>query len=136
MSKKLTFGKLAGIIFCILAAAYTVVLLWANAYFSGQMKVIDKYYTALVRDDYDSYRACYPQPLLMNEVSFAEEKEEILILQDNENIHVKTEFISREKFGKDMYFVCYNLTIYNDSESVKIEKVSDLSLYRGKWALI
>lgn len=135
MSKKLTVGKLLGIIFFIVVAGI-VLLLFVNAYFDGQMKLIDKHYTALVQDDYDSYRTCYPQPLLMNEISFAEEKEEILILQDNENIHVKTEFISREKFGKDMYFVCYNLTIYNDSESVKIEKVSDLSLYRGKWALV
>ena len=134
MSKKLTVSKLLGIIFFIVAAGI-VLLLFVNSYFDGQMKLIDKYYTALVQDDYDSYRACYPQPLLMNEVSFAEEKEEILILQDNENIHVKTEFISREKYGS-MYFVYYNLMIYNDSESVEIEKVSDLSLYRGKWALV
>lgn len=136
MSKKLTIGKILGIIFCILAAAGTVVLLWANIYFGGQMKLIDKYYTALERDNYDSYSVCYPQTLLMNELSFAEEKEDILILQDNENIHVKTEFISREKFGNNMYFVNYKLTVYNDSENVEIEKKLDLSFYRGKWVLI
>ena len=45
MSKKLTFGKLAGTIFCIIATAAAVVLMFANAYYGGQMKLIDKCFT-------------------------------------------------------------------------------------------
>ncbi len=134
MSKKITIGKLFGIIFCILAAAATVVLLWANIYFGGQMKLIDKYYTALERDDFDGYKACLAEYLQENvtEEWFADAKNEILILQDNEEVRAKAEFVGRER-----YYVLYDLTIYNDSESVKIVDC-DLSLTRenGKWVII
>lgn len=133
MSKKLTFGKLAGIIFCILAAAGTVVLLWANAYFGGQMKLIDKYYTALVRDDFEGYKACFADYLQeeITEEWFAKDKNEILILQDNEKVHAKAEFVGRER-----YYVIYDLTVYNDSESVKLIRC-DLPFMRenGKWVI-
>ena len=131
MSKKLTFGKILGIIFCVLAAAGRVVLLWANAYFGGQMKVIDKYYTALERDDFEGYKACLAEYLQedVTEEWFTKSKKQILILQDNEKTHAKAEFVGRER-----YYVIYDLTVYNDSESVKLIRL-DLPLIRknGKW---
>lgn len=134
MSKKLTVGKLLGIIFCIIAAAGTVVLLWKNMYWGGQMKLIDKYYTALERDDFEGYKACFADYLqeIITEERLAEDKNEILILQDNEEVRAKAEFVGRER-----YYVLYDLTIYNDSESVKIVDC-DLSLTRenGKWVII
>lgn len=131
MSKKMTFGKLLGIIFCVLASVGTVVLLFVNAYFGGQMKLIDKYYTALERDDFDGYKACLAEYLQedVTEEWFAESKKQILILQDNEKVHAKAEFAGRER-----YYVIYDLTVYNDSESVKLIRL-DLPLIRenGKW---
>ncbi len=141
MSKKLTVGKLLGIIFCILAAAGTIVLLWANAYFSGQMKLIDKYYTALERDDYDSFLSCFGHEqvhlnILGINKSFDDEKAAISILQDNEKVHAKTEFTSRDKIGKNRYMVYYDLTIYNNDESTeKSNRCLSLAREHGEWVI-
>lgn len=141
MNKKLSFGKILGIIFCITAAAGTVLLLLANAYFSGQMKLIDKYYTALERDDYDSFLSCFGhEQVHLNIIginkSFDDEKAAISILKDSENVHAKTEFISRDKIGKNRYMVYYDLTIYNNDESAENSKLC-LSLARehGEWVI-
>lgn len=134
MNKKLTFGKITGIIFCILAAAGTVLLLCLNIYFSGQMKLIDKYYTALERDDFDSYQSCFDHKV--SEDQFADDKASISILQDNEKLHAKVDFVRREKYNQYIHIVYYDLTVYNDDES---EEKSDwwLSMRRenGKWVI-
>lgn len=141
MNKKLTFGKLFGIIFCIIAVAGTVVLLFANAYFGGQMKLIDKYYTALERDDFEGYKACFSERLQeeITERWLETSKKEILILQDNENVHAKAEFdrrIRHDALGYEYYDVYYKLTVYSDSESVKITK-NNFFLIRenGRWVI-
>lgn len=134
MNKKLTLGKLFGIIFCILAAAGTAVLLWENIYYGGQMKLVDKYYTALERDDFEGYKACFAEYLQekITEEKFAESKNEILILQDNEDVNAKTKFVRRER-----YYVIYNLTVYNDSENVKmVDCRLPLNRENGKWVII
>lgn len=134
MSKKLTIGKLLGIIFCIIAAAGTVVLLCLNIYFGGQMKLIDKYYTAIERDDFESYRACFGHEV--SEEQFADDKAAVSILQDNDKIHAKADFVRREKYNQYIHIVYYDLTVYNDNES---EKKSDwwLSMKHenGKWII-
>ena len=138
MSKKLTIGKLLGIIFCILAAAGTVALLCLNIYFGGQMKLIDKYYTAIERDDFESYQACFGHDgLHLNlEEQFAADKAAVSILHDNDKIHAKADFVRREKYNQYIHIVYYDLTIYNDDES---EKKSDwwLSMKHenGKWII-
>lgn len=141
MNKKLTVGKLLGIIFCVLAAVGTVVLLFVNAYFGGQMKVIDKYYTALERDDFEGYKACFSERLQeeITERWLETSKKEILILQDNENVHAKAEFDRRiwhDALGYEYYDVYYDLTVYSDSESVKITK-NNFFLIRenGRWVI-
>lgn len=136
MSKKMTFGKLFGIIFCILAAACTVVLLFVNVYFSGQMKVIDKYYTALERDDFEGYKACFSYAV--TEEEFAKDREKILILQDNEKTRAKADFVQRVRHyapGDEYYAVYYNLTVYNDTESDKTGAVVSLCRSNGRWVI-
>lgn len=136
MSKKLTFGKLLGIIFCILAAAGTIVLLWANAYFSGQMKLIDKLYTAVERDDFEGYKACWAYPEACTEEEFSEAKKEILILQDNEKVHVKAKLTAREQFYlKGQYALYYDLTVYNDEEHKETQSSALVIRYGGKWLI-
>ena len=143
MSKKLTFGKLAGIIFCILAAAGTVVLLCVNAYFSGQMKLIDKFFTAIERDDINGFKACFAEDIrndlteehfsiLKNTIS----QNTILTLQDNENNHAKVEFVDRRKIENNSYSVTFDLTIYNDEEQKEFDDESmPLKRERGKWVI-
>ena len=139
MSKKMTFGKLAGIIFCILAAACTVVLLCVNVYFGGQMKLIDKVYTALERDDFDSYKECFWDEIknyITYEDSFLYVKDSISILQDNEKLHTKLEFVDRQKYTNDSYDVTFNLTIYNDEEHVELEnQIMTMRRDKGKWVI-
>lgn len=131
--KKMTAGKLLGIIFCVLAAACTVVLLFVNIYFSGQMKLVDKYYTALTRDDFEGFKACFLYPEVCTEAYFAELREHILILQDNENIHAKTKFTGRINPDK-LHAVYYDLTLYNNEESRKINGLTIQMLPKnGKW---
>ncbi|MCM1023691.1 MAG: hypothetical protein NC395_06490 [Prevotella sp.] len=137
MDKKLTTGKLFGIIFCILAAVGTAVLLWANIYFGGQMKLADKYYTALARDDFEGYKACFNYAV--TEEEFAKDREKILILQDNEKIHAKLKFVQRVRHyapGDEYYAVYCDLTLYNDAESGKKDAVVCLCRRNGKWVVM
>lgn len=140
MSKKISFGKLAGIIFCILAAACTVALLCVNVYFGGQMKVIDKFYTALTRDDFEGYKACFSEFLQerITEEDFAGSKDFFIpILQDNENNHAKVKFIRRErrKSNEQAYEVKYSVTVYNDSEYETETYIIWLERTSGKWLI-
>ncbi|MCM1329763.1 MAG: hypothetical protein NC253_10030 [Ruminococcus sp.] len=137
MNKKLTVGKLFGIIFCILAAAGTAYLIYMNIYFGGQMKLVDKYYTALERDDFEGYKACFAEYLQekITEEKFAESKNEILILQDNEDVNAKTDFDKREKYNSNIHIVYYNLTVYNDDESAKRSGSLPMERENGKWVL-
>ena len=139
MSKILTVGKLLGIVFCILAAACTVVLLCVNAYFGGQMKLADKLYTALERDDFDSYQDCFWDAIksdITYEDSFLYVKDSISILQDNEKLHTKLEFVDRQKYTNDSYDVTFNLTIYNDEEHIELEnQIMTMRRDKGKWVI-
>lgn len=139
MNKKLTFGKIAGIIFCILAAAGTVLLLCLNIYFGGQMKLVDKCFTAMERDDYESFRACFSADdrESVTEEYFAECRNILAVFQDNEDNKADVRFVSREKADERVYLVTVDLTVYNDNEHMKIEN-SSLGLVRdnGKWTLV
>lgn len=135
MSKKMTFGKLAGIIFCIIAAAAAVVLMFASGYYGGQMKLIDKYYTALERDDFNSYQACFGHD--RSEKDFADDKAAISILQDNDKIHAKADFVRREKYNQYIHIVYYDMTVYNDDESAeKSDWWLSMRHENGKWIIV
>ena len=157
MSKKLTFGKLAGIIFCILAAAGTIVLLWANAYFSGQMKLIDKLYTAIERDDFEGCKACFSevQQEFITEERFAKWRNNTVTVKvipiaadgetysksysypiDTDEYKVKTNFKKRGRLEKDKYFVTYDRTVYKDTDNDTMEATSLLARQNGKWVLV
>lgn len=137
MSKKLTVGKLLGIIFCILAAAGTVVLLFVNAYFGGQMKVIDKFFTALERNDINSFKSCFEEAVRgeITEEDLSGFRNIILVLQDNENIHTKVEFVDRKKV-ENTHIVNFKLTVYNDEEHKEFDSAPmPLKRERGKWVI-
>ena len=138
MSKKLTFGKLLGIILCILAAAGTVVLLCLNIYFGGQMKLIDKYFTAIERDDFESYRTCLEggKDIPDLEEQFSVERDSYMLLQDNENFRINPKFSGRQKIDGNIYLLTLDMTIYNDSESY-YDGVLLIPVCRenGKWVL-
>lgn len=152
MRKEITFGKILGIIFCVLAAAGTVVLLFVNAYFGGQMKLIDKYYTALERDDFEGYKACVVEYVLISpspgvttkeavgEKLFEFEKRQAAALlpyslPDSVKFHVKASFAERIKIT-DEYAVMVDLTVYDDDYCTTVENV-EMRIVRenGKWLI-
>lgn len=136
MSKKFSFGKLIGIIFCIIAAAGTVVLLCVNIYFGGQIKTIDKCFTAIERDDYDSFKSCFSadDSEIVTEEYFSASKEMLSLLAGIEDGKTAVSFVSREKLDGRVYTVTVDLTVYNDSKHQKNENIK-LGLVRekGKW---
>ncbi len=138
MSKKFTAGKLAGIIFCIAAAVCTVILIFVGSYFGGQMKVIDKYLTALERDDFDGYAACFPKASAekLDENDFETAKSISAVLKDAEDFRASADFKSREKLESGRYAVTFDLTVYNDSEHETIENVTRVLSHRGSgWVI-
>lgn len=155
MSKKLTIGKLLGIIFCIIAAVGTVALLWTNIYFGGQMKLIDKFYTAIERDDFEGFKACFSevQQEFITEERFAEWRNNTVTVKaipiaaegdnetysypiDTDEYKVKTDFTKRGRLEKDKYFVTYDRTVYKDTDNDTMEVTSLLARQNGKWVLV
>lgn len=139
MSKKLTFGKLAGIIFCIIAAAAAVVLMFASGYYGGQMKLIDKCFTAIERDDYDSFKSCFSaeDKESITEEYFSASKGILSCFEDNEDNKAAVCFVSRERTDRNAYTVTFDLTVYNDGEHTIFENTSICLLReKGKWTLV
>ena len=139
MSKKLTFGKLAGTIFCIIATAAAVVLMFANAYYGGQMKLIDKCFTAIERDDYDSFKSCFSaedRESIIEEY-FSANKWILSCFTDNENNKAAVSFVSRERLDKNAYNVTFDLTVYNDSESSEVFRLYFPFMREdGRWVIV
>lgn len=139
MNKKLTIGKIFGIIFCIIAAAAAVILMFAGGYYGGQMKLIDKCFTAIERDDYSSFKSCFSEEdrESITEEYFSSSKGILSCFTDNEDNKAAVSFVSREKNDKNEYTVIFDLTVYNDSEHRTFENTSIyLSREKGKWMLV
>ena len=138
MGKKLTVGKLFGIIFCIIGTAAACVLLGYNFYLSGQMKLVDKHLKAIARQDLTSYVQCYPSAVAdkISEEDIAAERKVADVLADPEEFKAAAEFRGREKLDSGRYTVYFDLTVYNDDEHHTYENV-DLVVVRdnGKWVL-
>lgn len=139
MGKKLTVGKLFGIIFCIIGTALACVLLGYSFYLSGQMKLVDKYLKAVARQDFTSYTQCFEGEVSakLSEIDMeAERKIMAEHLTDAEELKMTAAFRGREKLGDGRYRVVFDLTIYNDNEHVKLDDYyMELVRENGKWVL-
>ena len=134
MDKKVSAGKAAGIVFCILAGICTVVLLFMDGYFSGQMKTINKYYTSVVRDDMNGFKSCFSAETAADftEAEFEAEKERIQNLLDSEEVKTDVTFVRRDYFGHIIYF---DLTVYNDDYHVTEQMHTNLRRDGMKWVI-
>lgn len=138
MGKKLTAGKLFGIILCVIGTAAACVLLGYNFYLSGQMKLVDKYLKAVARQDFTSYVQCYSAEHSdeISEEDMAAEKSVADVLADPEEFKATAEFQGREKLDSGKYLVHFDLTVYNDDEHYTYENVSWVIVRdNGKWVL-
>lgn len=134
--KKLSYGKLAGIIFCTAAAVCTVVLMFVSGYFGGQMKTIDKFFTAAQRSDFNSYKACFSKSVAakLTEADLEAARSIAAVLKDPEEFRTEVSFAGRKKLGGGRYSVTFDITVYNDSESEKIPNVTRVLVRDGgKW---
>lgn len=119
------------------------------------MKVIDKYFTALERDDFEGFKACVGETRLVpgdavgsnafittapiTEEDFAKAKSEIAVLPDNEKNRVKASFVGRHNIVTNTYedyWITVDLTFYNDSSH---ETICGENIYvtrmNGKWII-
>ena len=139
MGKKLTVGKLFGIIFCIVGTVFACVLLGYNFYLSGQMKLVDKYLKAVAREDFTSYTQCFEGEVSakLSEVDMeAERKIMAEHLAEAEEFKMTADFRGREKLDNGKYRVIFDLTIYNDNEHVKLDDYyMEFVREKGKWVI-
>ncbi len=138
MSEKPTTGKLAGVVFCIAAAVCTVLLMFAGSYFGGQMKVIDKYLTALERDDFKGYTECFPDSTAkkLTEKDLEAAQSVADMLDDKEDFRVTADFKERQRLEAGKYAVTFDVTVYNESEHKEIKDVTCTLIHKGSgWVI-
>ena len=143
MDKKVSPGKIAGLIFCILAGICTVVLLFMDGYFSGQMKTVDKFFTSLTRNDINGFKSCVPKEEADLITEYYLERadgwlKEMVGFKDEE-VKTSVAFVKREKLDNGVsngYVVFFDLTLYNDNDHVTEQEQSLILLREGmKWVV-
>ena len=137
MDKKLSAGKLAGIIFCILAGICTVVLMFVSGYFSGQMKTVDKFFTSLTREDINGFKSCVPKETADRITEHYLERADgwLKEMLDGEEVKADVKFQKREKYG-DGYIIYFDLTLYNDNGNITERDQALMLLREGmKWVV-
>ncbi|MCH5194026.1 MAG: hypothetical protein J1F11_08705 [Oscillospiraceae bacterium] len=137
MDKKASPGKIAGIIFCILAGICTVVLLFMDGYFSGQMKTIDKYYTSVARDDLNGFKSCFSPEFAetLTEADLEDQAKRLQALLGSEEIKTDVTFLSRYKLNSTIYQVNFNYTVYNDDDNVTEQAWTVIYRDGMKWVI-
>ncbi len=138
MNKKLTAGKLAGIIFCGLALVCTVILISLNGYYSGQMKTINKFFTAVERNDFNSYKTCFSKAdaETLTEADIEAARLIAEVLEDTEDFRADASFKGRKKLENGRYSVTFDIVVYNDSEKETLKDVSRILVRDGgKWVI-
>ena len=138
MNKKLTAGKLAGIIFCGLALVCTVILIFLNGYYSGQMKTINKFFTAVERNDFNSYKTCFSKAdaETLTEADIEAARLIAEVLEDTEDFRADASFKGRKKLENGRYSVTFDIVVYNDSEKETLKDVSRILVRDGgKWVI-
>ncbi len=139
MNKKMTAGKAAGIVFCILALVCTVFLILLNSYFGGQMKTINKFFTAVERNDFNSYKTCFSGSDAedLTEADIEEDRRIGEVIEDTEDLRMDVSFKGREKLENGKYSVTFDIVVYNDSEKETLKNVSRvLARENGKWVIV
>ena len=141
MDKKVSAGKVAGLIFCILAGICTVVLLFISGYFSGQMKTVDKFFTSLTRNDINGFKSCVPKEEadIITEYYLERADGWLKEMLDGEEVKTSVAFVKREKLDNGVsngYVVFFDLTLYNDNNHVTQREQSLILIREGmKWVV-
>ena len=134
--KKMSAGKLVGIIICVLSAVLVCVLWVVDIYLGGRIKTIDKCCSAIVHNNYEEYISCFSENTKKpptSESEFNELRAEY-IKQWGEDFRIKADFVSADN-GKKGYEVTVKFTVYNDIDNES--EISSILLVResGKWLI-
>lgn len=132
MSKHST-AKIISIIFCALTVAALVILMIIKTGTSGQMKTIDKAYSAFTHDLYKEYQQCFSDKAI-SEKEFDSLREQY-IADWGEDFIVSAKFVSREKTDSG-YNVNITVTTYNDKDHETAQKTLFMVKSNGKWRIV
>lgn len=102
------------------------------------MKTVDKYITAVARQDFTSYTQCFGSDISsqLSEANLEAERAVADVLADAEEFKMTAAFRGREKLESGRYRVIFDLTIYNDDEHVKYENYTMLLVRDGgRWVI-
>ncbi len=126
--------KLTGMAFCAVTAVILAALICVKAYTGGQIKTVSDVCTAITRDIYADYRACFADGSeYLSEKGF-EEFRSNYEAEWGEDFHIKAEFLSREAAGNG-YNVNVRLTVYNDIAHEASPASFHMTRRDGKWVI-
>ncbi len=145
--------NIARIVFILMAIIFLGIFS-ISIYLGGQMKTINKFYTALERNDIKSCLACYaeqsknsfflPSDELFRfetpvpEEEFSRYQNNIrlaLDIPDDKNFFVKTKFVSRQSIDKNEYHIIVKTTFYNDADYYIEDHCFSMKFEQGKWLI-
>ncbi len=135
MEKKINPLKIAGILFCVAAVIFLAAFLIIKIYTGGQMKTIDKLYTAVTRGNYEDYSACFAKGSVHNSQSEFDLLRSDYMQQWGEDFHLKADYVSRDD-GKKGVEVRVKTTLYNDTDSENNYVTIVLTRQDGKWLIV
>lgn len=135
MDKKINPLKIAGMLFCVAAAVMLGAFVIIKIYTGGQIKTIDKLYTAVTRGVYTDYRACLAEGALVFSESEFEQMRGKYQLEWGEDFHLKADYVSRKDVEKGVE-VTVKTTVYNDDGSESKYETFVLVRQNGKWLVL
>ena len=119
MNKK--SSKAAGKIFLAFTAVIAIATMIFASYMGGQKKIVEKFYTSLVRSDSAGVTGCYPTDYgapagviiqEMRERYFSSDAGSLE--KDGSIVHVRINYISRDMSDLSTCDYSYTVTYYND----------------------
>lgn len=133
--RKRSAAKTVGIVFFILTAAACIALAAYNIYIGGQMKTIERVYSAVTHDTYNDYVKCFAEGSeRLYEKSFGELVESYR--KDwGEEFRLSADFISRERLSDGSFKVNVRVTVYNKTDSEKTQSSFIMTRRNGKWVI-
>lgn len=138
-SKKKNIGKIIAIlslIICILALIFSI-------FMGGQKKLINEYYTAIIRDNYEDFGDFFTNSddIENTEKVLTEDYNKILSenefeLDETSLMHIRINFMGRKFLSPINNIYYYSVTYYDDSiHSYTTEKLSFEMEYNFGWKL-
>jgi hypothetical protein len=135
--KKHSTGKICGIIFFVLTSIILLFCICFSIYFSGQQKVVDKFYSAIERQDSKMLSECLSGTIVKDDCSeIITQQYNTLSQEYSEDFNVLSNFVKRTKNSDGGYDYYVDVTFYNDDMYKTYKDVLfHLILEKGRWKI-